>query len=152
MLIEEKITGIAILLLLLISSSTESLLHKDLQLLLKNNLYVKHIILFCIIYFLIDFSDKINTNPIYNFIYSLIVYILFNLFTKQNALSSVIIIILIFTSFFIYTYKDFLINKNLIMVDDNNILNIINTINYIIYILIIIILLFGFIKYYIKKR
>lgn len=141
MKINEKITGMAILILSILSSSIEGLFPKHLLNFIKKNQYIKHIILLFFVYFLLDFSDPINQNPLYNLVYTFFVYILFILFTNQGLFISILIIILIFISYFSYTYKDFLVKKN------NNgeieIVKNIDNVNNIIYIIIISLLIFG---------
>lgn len=57
---------------------------------MTNNMYVKHLVLFFIIYFTLNFTSDEKENPIEMFKNAMMIWVCFLLFTKQNITFTVI--------------------------------------------------------------
>lgn len=151
--------GIFLIFLTLIGNFLSTSMPCKLQKLLSENIYVKNISLFILIYFTIDvFKDNsIKYHPLEILKSTFLIFISYILFTKQNLFTSVIIIILLIIQYILYNanayYKDKVKDNNLNLDYDikKNIKIIDNTYNYIL-ILITIIMILGFINYYIMQK
>lgn len=79
---------------------------------LLDNMYAKHLLIFFVIYFTIDFTqDKID-NPITNVGKALVVWILFHFFTHMDLKPTIVVTLLFMALFFISNYR-YYIKKNL---------------------------------------
>ena len=93
------IRGIFLLVLTILATTVENTFScQTLQFIYKNT-YARQFLLLSVIYFIIDFSTKKSLNPSYNLKYSLILYILYTIVSKQNIFFSSIIFILICIAF-----------------------------------------------------
>ena len=129
------------------------------QYLFTTNLYVKHILIFFVIYFSINFTsqDKLLVNPIINIIRALFIWILFHLYSRMNIIPSLIVLFLLMISYVInkyINYYEFILDK----LHDNDkkyytkLIDILdNTSKYISY-LCVIITIIGFLIYYNQKK
>ena len=61
------------------------------QKLMINSMLAKHIVLFMIIYFAMDISNKVKKSPLMILKASVSIYVLFILFTKMNIYSTVVV-------------------------------------------------------------
>tara|TARA_B100000513_G_scaffold175383_1_gene92032 strand:+ start:239 stop:835 length:597 start_codon:yes stop_codon:yes gene_type:complete len=125
---------------------------------LLNNMYAKHILIFFVIYFTIDFTqgDTVD-NPFMNIGKALIVWILFHLFTHMDIQPTILAISLFMILFFISNYRHY-IKSNLkflsnsekkitLQIDKN--LELAQTM---VFLSTLVVIIIGFGIYYIEKR
>tara|TARA_Y100000816_G_C25962785_1_gene502387 strand:- start:337 stop:852 length:516 start_codon:yes stop_codon:yes gene_type:complete len=155
MILKNKIGGLVYLIILLLVGSVDNLLPKQLTKYLSKNIFLRHILLFSIIFFTINF-DILETNkyndPTIDIIYSITTYLMFLLFTKLNLIFSIIIMFIIFFYYLLYKYKTFFLNKSYNSNFEKNYISVMDKYSIFIFIFIIIILIIGNIKYYIKQK
>ena len=159
----DLITGIFLLILFLCGHFVSDTLNCSLHKLLKNNMYIKHLINILIVFFSINFVSKNKKSPFIILFYTLLIWFLFLLFSKTGLYFSLTIIILLFIILFLKQYVEY---YNQIIVNNKNNSNENNTeikkyeskiellhksIN-ILLIIILIVLLTGFILYFIKQH
>ena len=125
---------------------------------LLNNMYAKHILIFFVIYFTIDFTqgDKVD-DPFLNIGKALLVWILFHFFTHMDIQPTIVSISLFMILFFVSNYRHYIKSKiqNLSKSDKNSILKLDKNLKIaqnIIFLTIIFVILFGFSIYYIEKK
>lgn len=90
-----------------------------------NNVLLKHILLIFIIFFTLNFIDTGNNHPLYSSLAtSIVVWILYVLFTKQTFLFTIVSLVLIMVIYVNYTIIQYnhKHNKDLQTVDFHNIL------------------------------
>jgi hypothetical protein len=112
------LNGMFFFILLLTSGIISGFLNCDIQNLLENNIFIKHIIIFSTIYFF-RYSSFVNTDteqfdnihPLFHFFNSIIIYLLFILLMKMNFNSTIIAFFIFFTIHLIYKYSNYYINK-----------------------------------------
>lgn len=117
--IMNMLNGMFFFILLLTSGIISGFLNCDIQNLLENNIFIKHIIIFSTIYFF-RYSSFINQDtqqfekkhPIYHFLNSIIIYLFFILLMRMNFNSAIIAFIIFFLIHLIYEYNDYYKNKN----------------------------------------
>jgi hypothetical protein len=134
-----------ILLLLSVSSNfiTETLGCKT-QYILSKYMFAKHIILGLVVYFTLSFLGSKQIHPLFNILYTFLIWLLFIMFTKLDLVITCICYSLLIINYLIYTYIEYYkqyYNKYKLFVDKME--KLYNYINYLIVVLIII----GFIKY-----
>jgi hypothetical protein len=125
---------------------------------LLNNMYAKHILIFFVIYFTIDFTqgDTVD-NPFMNIGKALIVWILFHLFTHMDIQPTILAVSLFMILFFISNYRHY-IKSNLkflsnsekkitLQIDKN--LELAQTM---VFLSTLVVIIIGFGIYYIEKR
>lgn len=123
----------------------------QMQNILKNHMYVKHIvgfltILFCII--LVDTTIQKENRYFEGFIYAIIFYIWFWVTTKTNLYITLNIIVLFLIIYLLQLYKNTLIDD-----EDNKIYKEkISNLQIFIVIIAIIVSIIGFIMYYLEKK
>ena len=123
---------------------------------------VKHIVFFMLIYFTINVYNEDTIHPKQLFSSSLIIYLLFLLFTKQSLIFGIFIIILLCIEYIIYNYISFYKNKlekngttdkskqenkNI-----NDLIDLLKKLSVIILYIILVLLIIGSISYYIKQK
>jgi len=140
------IRGIFLLILTILASTVENTFScQTLQFIYKNTLVRQFLLLF-LIYFIIDFSTEKSLHPLYNLKYSLILYILYIIISKQNIYFSSIIFILLCTMYILNDLIDYYESLD----DKKDIEQLYKAINYLYYFTISIIVL-GFIIYFSKE-
>lgn len=178
--------SIFFLYLVLMSSNLNKLLSCDLQRTMQNNIFLQHFLIFLTIFMFtfilkwfvpesiyVSNADKVTNNDIEyeneylvtSIYYSLIIYFIFILTTKQTGIHIVIFLISLFSLIFLYLYYALLMQKNnsyvgefqklFISSDDigdksESLIYVHNTLN-LGYIIFIINLLLGSYSYYIKQ-
>jgi hypothetical protein len=129
------------------------------QNLFTNNIYVKHLLIFFVIYFSIDFTSKnnVNVNPMINIIRAFLIWILFHLYSRMDIIPTLVVLVLLIISYIINKYKEYYASKidglpenekN----DNNELINNLNNYTIIISILSVIITIIGFFLYYHQKK
>jgi len=83
---------------------------------LLNNMFIKHFILICVIYFTLSFSDDDVANPIIHMKNTAYIYIYFLLFTRQNiifiSLSLLLLLLIHILDDYIAYYKSINIDNS----------------------------------------
>jgi|TARA_Y100000389_G_scaffold41702_1_gene36417 hypothetical protein len=137
--------------------------------LLTNNIYIKHLVFICLIYFTIDFTDDKRKHPFKIFKLTIILWIFYMMAIRMNIFFSIIVFILLFLLYIIDEYYEYIVQEELkfhiekiddkkkkkekekhlkILQEKHNYLKKINeSLEYI----IIITVLIGFILYFIKQ-
>jgi hypothetical protein len=148
------LNGMFFFILLLTSGIISGFLNCDIQNLLQNNILIKHIIIFSTIYFFkytsfinIDTEQFEKKHPIYHFLNSIIIYLLFILLMRMNFNSTIIAFIIFFLIHLIYEYNDYYKNKNIIFNKKN-----INIIYSILLIILITNIIIGIVLNYLKYK
>tara|TARA_B100000035_G_C20918770_1_gene517470 strand:+ start:203 stop:709 length:507 start_codon:yes stop_codon:yes gene_type:complete len=136
--------GIFLLLLAVVGNFIAEMMGCHTRKLLENNMIVKHIVTFIILYFAIDFTTTDVVNPTDNLILSVKIYILFVLFTRMNLKFTIVTFILLAIAYKMNAYIDYYKStkkehKNLIKIR-----------NYL-YNLIILLLVIGSVYYYYEQ-
>ncbi len=93
------IRGVFLALLLFCASFLAPYIGCNYQTILKNNIYVRHLMLFIVIYFSINLVDpdiESSENPIYSLIKSVFVFFIFLLLNAIDS-SAIIVMIILFT-------------------------------------------------------
>ena len=130
------------------------------QYLFTNNIYIKHILIFFVIYFSIGFTrlDDIEVNPIINIFRACLVWILFHLYSRMNIIPTLIILFLLMVLYIIYKYRIYYESKLKNISDKSEKDDYINRINMldnggeILGYVMLIITIVGFFMYYIQKK
>ena len=149
------IAYIFIIFTIIASSGSIVLLSCKMQKFINNNNIIKNIINFLMIFGFVmmeglnEDTSWSNTNPFNAFYISLLIYIIFVLFSKIQLEYAIFVMILLFILYVITTYKNNLKLNNKL---STNIENYINNFTYITFIFLIIISITGFIKYFIYKK
>ena len=121
-----------LLILIMFSNYLYEIFPRGLDKLFKNNILIKHFLVFFLIFFTLELVDNNNVSPLENFYTSIIVYVFYILFTKSNVYFSLIIILLLATNFILIKEKEYLKNKG----DDYKYLD--ESINILFYIVLVI--------------
>ena len=81
--------------------------------LLNNNIFVEHIVLFFIIYFVMELGeDTGNVSPFEKFYESAIIYAFYLFFSKSTLIYSIIVILLLAANYIIISQQKYLRRKN----------------------------------------
>ena len=125
---------------------------------LLNNMYAKHVLIFFVIYFTIDFTqgDKVD-DPFMNIGKALLVWLLFHFFTHMDIQPTILAISLFMILFFVSNYRHYIKSKiqNLSKSDKTSILKLDKNLEIaqnIIFLTTIVVILMGFSIYYIEKK
>jgi len=141
-------TAIAGLYLWLLFGFFTSLLSCDIQRVMTNNIYIKHIMALVTFFFLMSVVDKDNNIDVgQTWLKTFLVYILFMLSIKNKILVSATIIVLLLVDQTIKVHMDYKQRNN----DMRNMQQLQKIRSILFYILIIIILL-GYISYYFRQK
>ena len=144
-----KLNGVFLILLVVFGNYIGQLLPCNLQTLLTRHMYAKHILIIFLIYYTVHMNDKSYTSPLELLKYTLMIYALFLLFSKQNIYIALIVLILLGLEYINYSIITYNINSS----DPTSIsIDILDKINRIFNYLIFILLILGFIFYFIKQR
>ena len=153
----EILKGIFLIILALFGAYIVEIIGCGAQQLLSNNMLVKHIILFLLIYFTIDYSYSNSEHiisPSDNLQISFFIFILFVMFSRMNLFFTIIVFLLLCIIYILESYINYykkIDSKNKKNLNNNLIKKITIIRDYLIYISLGILLL-GFILYYIKQR
>ena len=152
------ITGIFLLILAVSGNFVAETLGCKTQKLLSKNMIAKNIIIILVIYFSISFTSKDKRNsPLNILMKSLLIWVIFIIFTKMNIVFTFIafslLIILLFLKDYIKYYNYYLnIEKNENKkIEIKNKINILHLILKILIIIFLIIILIGFSLYFLKQ-
>lgn len=141
---EILIKGIFLAFLSILGNFLDTMLPCQTQYVLRTNPFIRQIVMFIVIYFVIDFSSTKVVNPTTHLLYSSVIYILFFLFTKSVLWFSIISILLLSINYIIGNYIKYYDFHNIPSHNLNAAENYIN-------ILIVINIVVGFIYYIIKQ-
>jgi len=101
------VNGLFLLFLAIVGNFVAETLGCQTQELLTNNIFVKQIMTFFILYFTIDYSDSSHEHPIKNLTKALLIYIFFLLFTKMGLTATIITFVLLFSIYLSNSYKKY---------------------------------------------
>jgi VanZ family protein len=146
---ENIMNGILLLVLAISGNFIAETMGCQLRKELSENMYAKHAVILFIIFFSLGFASNDNINPLILFRDSLIIWVLFVLFTKMSLRFNSLVFIFIAVYHVIYTYIKYYKSKYPEKYKDR-IKTLNNILNYILYLLIIIIIV-GFILYFNKQ-
>lgn len=118
------------------------------QQVLKNNFFVKHIVILLIIYFSLNFVSDGKTNPLIKVLQTIVIWVLFLFFTKLSIKLTGVITVLLGLSYFLFTWIDYGHNINQKKEELQIISLVFDIINYI----IVIILVSNFARFVFKDR
>lgn len=140
-----------ILLIIIISSNFISeTLNCNLQKILSENIYAKHIINLFTLYFIINIvNDNDIEHPLIIIKNTIIIYILFLLFSRINIYFTMIVVGLFIIFYIIMTYREHYNKKQ--NNHHKNLVNILDNIQQILIFIIISIIIIGFIIYFREK-
>ena len=155
---DESLNAVFLLIIAVCGNFVAETLSCSSKKLLMNNMVAKQLIIFIIIYFAHNFTT--NNNPIKNLVYSLLIFILFIMFTKMELNITIITFIMLCISYIINDFILYYKGKDKEIEDSNNgnngnnekLIKSLNNSKKILYISIIILILYGFTVYYHKKR
>ena len=157
-----KIKSIFLLFMALIGNFLTQILPCNLQTLFNNNMIVKHLILFMLIYFTNHVYHDNIIDPKRLLLFSLIIYFLFLLFSKQSFNFSFIIIVLLCVEYILHSYISFYKNKleknetndksKQENKNTNDLIDLLKKISVIILYIILVLLIIGSISYYNKQK
>ena len=116
------INGIFFLVLILSSSFISEIVSCKYQKMVKNNIYIKHLVAFLILYFLNSNLFTIKDHPSTKIRNSIILYLIFLIIMRQNKNFTIILLMLILIIHILYEYYKYYQNS----VNINNINNINN--------------------------
>lgn len=137
---ELLLKGVFLVFLSLAGNFLDGMLPRHTRDIINSSVIIKQFITFIVIYFVVDFSSTTVVNPIVHLKHVVIVFVLFNLFTKSVFLFSAISVILLFINYIIGVYIEYYTFNNI----DNATLSVIEKY---INILIILNIFAGFIHY-----
>ena len=141
-----KLKGVFLILLVIFANFLAQLFPCSLQKLFNDNIFAKHILILLLIFYTIHINDDINHHPAEILFYSVLIYFIFLLFSKQNLVFAIIALILLVAKYINYSFIQYY--DNLTKPKKHNL----NNINEYINILLLLVLLLGFFKYFIKQR
>jgi hypothetical protein len=104
------VDGIFLLLLAISGNFLAETMGCSIQKLLSTNQYAKHFMIFCIIYFTIDYSDTENPNPSGKLYKSLIVYVFYLLSSKVHLNVAITIFFALVIFYILNSYKKYFID------------------------------------------
>ena len=119
------VKGTLLLILAIMGNYTGQLLSCKVQKILSENMLMKHIVSFFILYFAVDFTSNVPLPPSHIMINAFIIYILFLMFNKLNVTFTIIIFIFFAIIYVLgthrvyYQYTDYKKYKNHINNIDN---------------------------------
>ena len=141
--------GIFLIMLTIIGTTVENTFSCQALKLLHRNTFAKQIVIICLIYFTIDFTDNKNLHPYETIQNTLFIWLCYILMSKQKLEFVIVLFICLVSLYIINSYRDYLDqqpNK------DDKLIQQINTIEeYVTYGLFGIAIV-GFILYFIKEK
>ena len=101
------IKGIYLLILMIIAGETASTFSRQGYDFLKKNYMAKHVIIICIIYFTIDYSNSKVFHPMQTLLLTGLIWLFYILISKQNLTFTIIIFGLITLIYFLYDFVSY---------------------------------------------
>ena len=98
------IVAVFLLILAVCGNFVAETLGCQMQRLLSNNVYAKHLIIISLVYFTINFTGDKTENPIEHFKKTMIIYALFVIFSRANIYFSGIGLLLLLVNYVLHTY------------------------------------------------
>ena len=150
-LTSQVLQGIFLIMLTIIGGVTESTFSCQTLKFLHTNILAKQVVIFCLIYFTIDFTDNKNSHPIDTLKNTIVIWIAYIIMSKQTIHFTITIFLLLVSLYIIHNYIDYVEDKknhseNKELHDKLNQYSI-----YIKYTLVAVSLI-GFVLYFIKER
>lgn len=151
---EDIIKGIYLLILLIIGGETVSTFSKQGTKLIRKSDKAKYVIIFCIIYFTIDYSKTRINHPGETLLISTFIWICYIMMSRQNVYFTIVLFLIISILYILYDFDEYYKHNykktnDKIYISKSRQLN--KIIKYLTYIFFIV-LLSGFIQYYHHQR
>lgn len=147
--LEDTVTGMFLLILALAGGFISPLFNCQSQYLLTNNMYAKHLVLLFVLYFTVSFvGDDEDPKFVQYSLLTLLVYILFIMFTKMNLIFTMIVFVLLFISYNLNLHVKSLKKKNI----ESKYSETIKKIQSILGFVIVLVIIIGFISYFNYQR
>ena len=145
---DEVIKGIFLLLMSLSGNFVAETLGCKTQKLLSENMMAKHFVIILMLYFAVNFTSDNPGTPLETFKLSLIIYVLFILFTKMSLEFTILIFILLAIVYVFGSYIDYYKKND----KDTQLINRLEYVRRIIYIVMTVLIIIGFGLYFMKQR
>ena len=145
---KDIVKAVFFLILAIIGGWVGQLIGCKTQKLMINSMLAKHIVMFMIIYFAMDISNKDKKSPLMILKASISIYVLFILFTKMNIYSTIIVFLLLGVIYIINTQISYL-EKNTGSEQD---IQKYTNINAMLYKVVPVIIIVSFGAYFMKQR
>lgn len=116
---EKILKGFFLLLLAIMGNFTAETLGCKIRYVLTNNILVKNLLTFFLLYFAVDFTSIEGLNPIKTFEISAIIYLLFILFNKNIPIFTLIIFFLLVIGYICLSFVKYYKNINQDIYNDN---------------------------------
>ncbi len=100
--------GVFLIVLTIIGTTVENTFSCQTLKVLHTNMFAKQIIIFCLIYFTIDFTDDKQSHPIDTFKTTINIWLLYIIISKQNLYFTMINFSLLVVLYVLYNYDDYL--------------------------------------------
>ena len=101
------VKGIYLLILIIIAGDTASTFSRQGHKFLQYNYIAKHVIIICIIYFTIDYSNSKVFHPMQTLLLTGLIWLFYILISKQNLTFTIIIFGLITLIYFLYDFMNY---------------------------------------------
>ena len=150
----QLLQGIFLIMLTIVGTTVENTFSCQTLRLLHNNSFAKQIVILCLIYFTIDFTDDKNSHPIDTLQSTLLIWICYIIVSKQTLHFTISIFTILVMLYITHNYKDYLddqlkknTNKKEIQQQSELVNKIIKPLKYI----LITVASIGFIYYFMKE-
>ena len=150
----QLLQGIFLIMLTIVGTTVENTFSCQTLRLLHNNSFAKQIVILCLIYFTIDFTDDKNSHPIDTLQSTLLIWMCYIIVSKQTLHFTISIFAILVMLYISHNYKDYLddqlkknTNKKEIQQQSKLVNKMIEPLKY----LLIIVASIGFIYYFMKE-
>ena len=104
----QLLQGIFLIMLTIVGTTVENTFSCQTLRLLHNNSFAKQIVILCLIYFTIDFTDDKNSHPIDTLQSTLLIWICYIIVSKQTLHFTISIFTILVMLYITHNYKDYL--------------------------------------------
>ena len=104
----QLLQGIFLIMLTIVGTTVENTFSCQTLRLLHNNSFAKQIVILCLIYFTIDFTDDKNSHPIDTLQSTLLIWICYIIVSKQTLHFTISIFTILVMLYISHNYKDYL--------------------------------------------
>lgn len=144
----DLLQGIFLIILTIIGTTVENTFSCQTLKMLHRNTFAKQIVIICLIYFTIDFTNDKNRHPLETMKSTLFIWVCYIMMSKQTVYFVIALFIILISIYMINNYKEYLMDEK----KDNEMVNTLESYEeYLTYILFTIAII-GFILYFIKEK
>ena len=150
----QLLQGIFLIMLTIVGTTVENTFSCQTLRLLHNNSFAKQIVILCLIYFTVDFTDDKNSHPLETLKSTLLIWVCYIVVSKQTLHFTIGIFIILVMLYISHNYKDYLddqlkknTNKKELQEQSKFVNSLIEPLKYMLFILASI----GFIYYFMKE-